>query len=68
MSSSVIRKEALRVQRDWSPEERSARERAGRDRTIRLWKLIRSANNEASGPEPWAAGAMTADDLQRVAC
>lgn len=67
MLSSVIRKQALRVQRDWSPEERTARERTGRDRTIRLWKLIHTSGAQTAGPEPWAAGAMTVDDLHRVA-
>ena len=67
MMSSMIRKETLRMQREWSPEERVARKRAGRDRCVQLWKLIHQPGRKPQIAEPWATGAMTADDLQRIA-
>jgi hypothetical protein len=67
MLPAVIRKETQRMQREWSPEERVARKRAGRQRCVQLWKLIHKPESKPHIAEPWATGAMTPADVSRIA-
>jgi hypothetical protein len=67
MLPTVIRKETQRMQLSWSPEERVARKRAGRERCVELWKLIQRPERKPQAAEPWAIGAMSPADVSRIA-
>ena len=65
MLSPFVRKQTLRLQSRWSPEERVARARIARHRYVQLQALVHAPRQKT--PEIWAAGSMTVDDLQRIA-
>lgn len=65
MLSPFVRKQTFCIQRRWSPEERAARARISRHRCAQLLASIHAAGRKSA--EIWAAGSMTADDVQRIA-
>lgn len=65
MLSPFVRKQTLRLQRQWSFEEHVARARIARHRSAQLLASVHAPAQKT--PEVWAAGSMTVDDLQRIA-
>lgn len=65
MLSPFVRKQTLRLQRQWSSDERVARARIARHRYSQLLASVYAPAQKT--PEVWAAGSMTVHDLQRIA-